>query len=163
MSPSLSSSGSSSALAHHSNAHAAATALLSRSNSNAPGSSGGYAQHGAPSTRITADLDTLATTRGGDWAPLRANALTLARHGLPPALPPPSWTPTASAGPQKPLSTALIIPLPKQPQTKPVSLKLSRPYSNVSRRSFPKWPRKDTREVCKGVAVDDKGLRGQIE
>ena len=57
-SSSLSPSASASASLHHSNAHAAATALLSRSNSAQP-------SHGTPSTRMTPDLDALATTRGG--------------------------------------------------------------------------------------------------
>ncbi|SPO31894.1 probable FOL2 - GTP cyclohydrolase I [Ustilago trichophora] len=67
-SSSSSMSPSTSASVHHSNARAAATALLSRSNSQlAAGSSstGGTTTHGAPSTRITAELDALATTRGG--------------------------------------------------------------------------------------------------
>lgn len=45
---------------HHSNAHAAATALLSRSSLAGPA-----ATHGAASTKMSADLDLLATTRGG--------------------------------------------------------------------------------------------------
>lgn len=44
---------------HHHSARAAATALLSRS------SSSQLVNHGAPSTKITPDLDALATTRGG--------------------------------------------------------------------------------------------------
>ncbi|SPO32006.1 probable FOL2 - GTP cyclohydrolase I [Ustilago trichophora] len=58
---------STSASVHHSNAKAAATALLSRSNSQLAGGSScaTTSTHGAPSTRITADLDALATTRGG--------------------------------------------------------------------------------------------------
>lgn len=43
-----------------SSAHAAATALLSRTHS-----SSAFASHGAPSSKLTSDLDTLFTTRGG--------------------------------------------------------------------------------------------------
>ncbi|CDW99668.1 hypothetical protein [Sporisorium scitamineum] len=44
---------------HHSNARAAATALLSQSSSSGP------ATHGTAATKMSADLDLLATTRGG--------------------------------------------------------------------------------------------------
>ncbi|EST06940.1 GTP cyclohydrolase I domain protein [Kalmanozyma brasiliensis GHG001] len=54
-----SASASASMLQHHTSARAAATALLSRT------SSSQLAMHGAPSTKIAADLDALATTRGG--------------------------------------------------------------------------------------------------
>ncbi|PWY98417.1 putative FOL2-GTP cyclohydrolase I [Testicularia cyperi] len=60
MSPPQLTSSNAAALAH-SNAKAAATALLSRSSS----AQSGAIRHGAPSTQITPDLDMLAQTRGG--------------------------------------------------------------------------------------------------
>ncbi len=134
--PSASASASMMMQHHHSNARAAATALLSRSSSSHLAAS---TTHGAPTTKITPDLDALATTRGGGLGTPTGERTYIGSAWAPLAPLRPLWIPTASVGPPKRRSIDSTTPPPKPKLTKLASPPPSQPSSSASVR-IPRVP-----------------------